>query len=95
MGYFLVDLICLFCVSLKVDVIWGINMNNKWMKFEMDEFLVNVCDFLSSAYDQEITSLLLLVHLLPPPPGGPKSSKISACDAVQRLVVFHKVIMSL
>lgn len=47
MGCFLVDLICLFCVSLKVDLIWVINMNNKWIKFEMDEFLVNVCDFLS------------------------------------------------
>ncbi|XP_049930796.1 uncharacterized protein LOC126408987 [Epinephelus moara] len=44
----------------------------------------------AAAYDQEMASLLLLIHLLPPPPGGPKSPKISACDAVERLVVFHK-----
>lgn len=36
-----------------------------------------------------------LFHLLPPPPGGLKSPKISACDAVERLVVFHKVIILL
>ena len=28
---FLLDLMCLFCVSLKVDLIFGINMNNRWM----------------------------------------------------------------
>ncbi|CAB1323509.1 unnamed protein product, partial [Coregonus sp. 'balchen'] len=38
------------------------------------------------AHDQEMASLL---HLLPPPPGGLKSPKIRACDAVERLVVFH------
>nr|XP_040059404.1 uncharacterized protein LOC120835012 isoform X2 [Gasterosteus aculeatus aculeatus]XP_040059405.1 uncharacterized protein LOC120835012 isoform X2 [Gasterosteus aculeatus aculeatus] len=36
-----------------------------------------------------------LFHLLPPPPGGLKSPKISACDAVERLVVFHKSCCSL
>ncbi|XP_060726533.1 uncharacterized protein LOC132846038 [Tachysurus vachellii] len=41
-------------------------------------------------YDQEMASLLLLIHLLPPPPGGQKSPKISACDAAERLVIFHK-----
>ncbi|KAJ8365043.1 hypothetical protein SKAU_G00138740 [Synaphobranchus kaupii] len=35
-----------------------------------------------------MASLLLLLHLLPPPPGGPKSPKISASDAVERLVPF-------
>ncbi|XP_029006507.1 uncharacterized protein LOC114855495 isoform X2 [Betta splendens] len=39
--------------------------------------------------DQQMSSLLLLLHLLPPPPG---KSQISACDAAQRLVVFHKKI---
>ncbi|RXN32932.1 hypothetical protein ROHU_004430 [Labeo rohita] len=50
----------------------------------------NDLDETRSLYDQEMSSLLLLIHLLPPPPGGPKSPKISACDAVERLVVFHK-----
>lgn len=67
--------------------------NFKSITFE--EFSVNSCDSLSSAYDQEMASLLLLLHLLPPPPGGLKSPKISACDAVERLVVFHKVIILL
>ncbi|XP_061749766.1 uncharacterized protein LOC133548848 [Nerophis ophidion] len=44
----------------------------------------------ATCYDHEMASLLLLIHLLPPPPGGPKSPKISACDAIERLVVFHK-----
>ncbi|CAK6984490.1 uncharacterized protein LOC112435461, partial [Scomber scombrus] len=41
-------------------------------------------------YDQEMSALLLLLYLLPPPPGGPRFPKISASDAVERLVVFHK-----
>ena len=48
---------------------------------------------LSLAYDPEMASLLLLLHLLPPPPGGPKCLRVSASDAVERFVVFHKVIM--
>ncbi|KAJ8381346.1 hypothetical protein SKAU_G00021240 [Synaphobranchus kaupii] len=48
-----------------------------------------------TTYDQEMASLLLLLHLLPPPLGGPKSPKISASDAVERLVVFHKSCCSL
>ncbi|KAJ8351479.1 hypothetical protein SKAU_G00229550 [Synaphobranchus kaupii] len=48
-----------------------------------------------TTYDQGMASLLLLLHLLPPPPGGPKSPKISASDAVERLVVFHKSCCSL
>ncbi|RXN14660.1 hypothetical protein ROHU_008974 [Labeo rohita] len=55
----------------------------------------NDLDETRSLYDQEMSSLLLLIHLLPPPPGGPKSPKISACDAVERLVVFHKSCCSL
>ncbi|RXN07740.1 hypothetical protein ROHU_032174 [Labeo rohita] len=47
-------------------------------------------DETSSLYNQEMSSLLLLINLLPPPPGGLKSPKISACDAAERLVVFHK-----
>ncbi|XP_028313702.1 uncharacterized protein LOC114469961 isoform X1 [Gouania willdenowi] len=43
----------------------------------------------------EMASLLLLLYLLPPPPGGPKSPKISASDAVKKLVVFHKSCCSL
>ncbi|XP_059213204.1 uncharacterized protein LOC131991716 isoform X2 [Centropristis striata] len=46
-------------------------------------------------YDQEMASLLLLLYLLPPPPGGSKCPKISASDAVERLVVFHKSCCSL
>ncbi|KAK1893136.1 Replication origin-binding protein [Dissostichus eleginoides] len=49
----------------------------------------------ATTYDQEMASLLLLIHLLPPPPGGPKAPKISAFDAVERLVVFHKSCCSL
>ncbi|KAM9759956.1 uncharacterized protein ACNS7B_006346 isoform 2-T3 [Menidia menidia] len=49
----------------------------------------------TSSYDQEMASLLLLLHLLPPQPGGQKSPKISASDAVERLVVFHKSCCSL
>ncbi|KAB5539614.1 hypothetical protein PHYPO_G00091080 [Pangasianodon hypophthalmus] len=39
-------------------------------------------------HDQEMASLLLLIHLLPPSPGGPKCPKISACDAVKDLSSF-------
>ncbi|XP_035801978.2 uncharacterized protein LOC111565451 [Amphiprion ocellaris] len=49
----------------------------------------------ATTYDKEMASLLLLLYLLPPPPGGPKSPKISACDAVEKLVVFHKSCCSL
>lgn len=49
----------------------------------------------AKTYDQEMASLLLLLHLLPPPPGGLKSPKMCACDAVERLVVFHKSCCSL
>lgn len=59
------------------DEIWsGMSISNTWMKFE--EFSVHSCNFWSSACDQEMASLLLLVHPLPPPAGGPKSLKISA-----------------
>nr|XP_020470893.1 uncharacterized protein LOC109968746 isoform X2 [Monopterus albus] len=44
--------------------------------------------------DQEMASMLLLLHLLPPPPGQ-KSPKISASDAAERLVIFHKSCCSL
>ncbi|XP_070773831.1 uncharacterized protein [Enoplosus armatus] len=47
----------------------------------------------ATTYDQEMASLLLLIH--PPSPGVPKSPKISASDAVERLVIFHKSCCSL
>ncbi|XP_028327480.1 uncharacterized protein LOC114478550 isoform X2 [Gouania willdenowi] len=46
-------------------------------------------------FDEEMSSLLLLLHLLPPPAAGPRSPKISVCDAVERLVVFQKSCSSL
>ncbi|RVE61679.1 hypothetical protein OJAV_G00174860 [Oryzias javanicus] len=49
----------------------------------------------ATTYDNEMASLLLLLHLLPPTPGGPKAPKISASDAVEKLVVFHKSCCSL
>ncbi|XP_019201139.1 uncharacterized protein LOC100703724 isoform X2 [Oreochromis niloticus] len=48
----------------------------------------------STTFEKEMTSLLLL-HFLPPPPGFQRSPKISASDASQRLVVFHKSCCSL
>lgn len=76
---------------LTVYLIIPPSSNSILKSITFEECSVNSCDSLSSAYDHEMASLLLLVHLLPPPPGGPKSSKISACDAAERLVVFHKV----
>ncbi|XP_055049558.1 uncharacterized protein [Misgurnus anguillicaudatus] len=55
----------------------------------------NSSDLHETIYDQEMASLLLLIHLLPPSPGGLKSPRISACDAAKRLVVFHKSCCSL
>ncbi|XP_051979219.1 uncharacterized protein LOC127640609 isoform X1 [Xyrauchen texanus] len=47
---------------------------------ELSQLLLSAEGDLDEAriYDQEMASLLLLIHLLPPPPGGPKSPKISA-----------------
>ncbi|XP_045065348.1 uncharacterized protein LOC123482288 [Coregonus clupeaformis] len=45
-------------------------------------------------WDNYMSSLLLLLHLLPPPAGG-KRTKISASDAVGRLVHFHKSFCSI
>ncbi|XP_065131238.1 uncharacterized protein [Paramisgurnus dabryanus] len=55
----------------------------------------NSSDLHETIYDQEMASLLLLIHLLPPSPGGLKSPRISACDAAKKLVVFHKSCCSL
>uniref|UniRef100_A0A9J7ZT82 Uncharacterized protein n=1 Tax=Cyprinus carpio carpio TaxID=630221 RepID=A0A9J7ZT82_CYPCA len=41
-------------------------------------------------WDSDISSDLLLLHLLPPAPGR-KKTKISPTEAVDRLVHFHKV----
>lgn len=43
-------------------------------------------------WDSDMASLLLLLHLLPPQAGKKRVSKISACEAVDRLVLYHKVI---
>ncbi|RXN06662.1 hypothetical protein ROHU_012259 [Labeo rohita] len=42
-----------------------------------------------SDWDSDMSTLLLLLHLLPPTPGK-KVSKISASDAINRLVVYQK-----
>ncbi|XP_016103400.1 uncharacterized protein [Sinocyclocheilus grahami] len=42
-----------------------------------------------SDWDSDMATLLLLLHLLPPSPGK-KVSKISASDAINRLVVYQK-----
>lgn len=60
-------------------------------RLSFNQFSVNLSNSLPSAYDQEMATLLLLIYLLPPPPRGKASPKISPCDAVERLVVFHKV----
>ncbi|CAL8282519.1 unnamed protein product, partial [Gadus morhua 'NCC'] len=46
-------------------------------------------------WDSDMASLLRLVYLLPPPPSGKKGAvKISIREAVDRVVSFHKVIVS-
>ncbi|XP_016386104.1 uncharacterized protein LOC107722314 isoform X1 [Sinocyclocheilus rhinocerous] len=47
-----------------------------------------------SDWDSDMATLLLLLHLLPPSPGK-KVSKISASDAINRLVVYQKSRISL
>nr|XP_023692495.1 uncharacterized protein LOC111856610 isoform X1 [Paramormyrops kingsleyae] len=42
-------------------------------------------------WDSDLASMLLLVHLLPPPPGRRKSAKISAREAVDRMVQFQEL----
>ncbi|CAL8342215.1 unnamed protein product [Arctogadus glacialis] len=42
-----------------------------------------------TSWDSDMASLLLLLHLLPPT-AGRKRSKISASDAVEKMVHFHK-----
>lgn len=44
------------------------------------------------AWDSDMASLLLLVHLLPPTAGW--STKINPSDAVDKMLRFHKVCMS-
>lgn len=43
-----------------------------------------------SNWDSDLSTLLLLVHLLPPSAGQKIAAKISASDAFEKLVVFHK-----
>lgn len=82
--------------STKYDIVNVLNstMTCSYSNVLHLKLIVNSCDFLFLVYDQEMASLLLLIHLLPPPPGGPKSPKISACDAAGRLVMFHKVLVT-
>ena len=48
-----------------------------------------------SGWDSDMASLLLLVYLLPPPPSGKNGAvKISIREAVDRVVKFHRVIVS-
>ncbi|XP_048859957.1 uncharacterized protein LOC125727266 isoform X2 [Brienomyrus brachyistius] len=42
-------------------------------------------------WDSDMASMLLLVHLLPPPAGRRKSAKISAREAVDRMVQFQEL----
>ncbi|KAL1276778.1 hypothetical protein QQF64_036401 [Cirrhinus molitorella] len=46
-------------------------------------------------WDSDTASLLLLLHILPPQPSKKKKLKISATQAMDHLVVFHKSITSL
>ncbi|XP_063759618.1 uncharacterized protein LOC134877873 [Eleginops maclovinus] len=41
-------------------------------------------------WDSDMASLLLLLHLLPPTAGRKRRTKISASDAVDKMVHFHK-----
>ncbi len=49
------------------------------------------CFYFTTDWDSDLSTLLLLVHLLPPSAGRKMAAKISASDAVEKLVVFHKV----
>ena len=42
-------------------------------------------------WDSDMATFLLLLHILPPQSSKKKMQKISAAQAVQHLVVFHKV----
>lgn len=44
----------------------------------------------NSAWDSDLSTLLLLVHLLPPSAGRKMAAKISATNAADKLVLFHK-----
>ncbi|KAL4009010.1 hypothetical protein ACER0C_002862 [Sarotherodon galilaeus] len=71
----------------------------KWKTFFRPKKLTSTPELLhlvqsAEAFEQEMASLLVLLHLLPPP-GGQRSPKISASDASQRLLVFHKSCCSL
>ncbi|XP_078145189.1 uncharacterized protein LOC139914508 [Centroberyx gerrardi] len=46
-------------------------------------------------WDSDMASFLLLLHILPPLPTKKKTQKISASQAMDRLVVFHKSCRSL
>ncbi|KAF5883276.1 uncharacterized protein DAT39_022964, partial [Clarias magur] len=41
-------------------------------------------------WDSDMASFLLLLHILPPQPSKKKTQKISAAQAMDHLVVFHK-----
>ncbi|KAK3521201.1 hypothetical protein QTP70_000770 [Hemibagrus guttatus] len=46
-------------------------------------------------WDSDMVSFLLLLHILPPQPSKKKTQKISASQAIDHLVVFHKSCKSL
>nr|XP_023659189.1 uncharacterized protein LOC111839474 [Paramormyrops kingsleyae] len=50
----------------------------------------------SAEWDSDMASLLFLLHILPPPSHGRKKmQRISACQAVDHVVMFHKSCRSL
>lgn len=53
------------------------------------------CNTSQGDWDSDMSSLLLLVYLLPPPSSGNKFVKISVCEALDRVVRFHKVCLLL
>lgn len=82
-----------------IQEFWNVNCNRKLLHnspvvFQTwNEFSINLSNFLPSAYDPEMATLFLWMHLRPPPPRGMASPKISARDKLEGLVVFHKVIV--
>lgn len=69
--------------------------HSNWKRIKFQEFSVNSCDSLSSAYDQEMAPIVVDTSPSTNTTGGTEVSRISECDAVKRLIVFNKVIIIL
>ncbi len=52
---------------------------------------MNHCFYFFLEWDSDTASFQLLLHILPPQPSKKKKLKISATQAMDHLVVFHKV----